>query len=303
MEHELVRIAHRQHGAFTRRNAQDCGLGRGALTRGVLAGRWVERHPGVYLAGTQPSTSASECRAALLAVGPTCALASASAAWVWRLPGFERVERPELVVPGNRRFTHLKGVRVRRGSAEVFTFVVRRGWPVTPLETTVRDLGAVLGRRVLRELVQHLFLERRTTLTRLSAVLGRGLSGAAPLRGILEELSPDFHSIWERRLYDALVRRGLRPRCQYTLRSPSGRRCYLDLAFPDAMFGVEVDGFSHHMRRFASSRRRANAVTLELGWELAQYPVEDLAERLDEVADEIARYVRARRGVVMAGAS
>ncbi|WP_020575957.1 type IV toxin-antitoxin system AbiEi family antitoxin domain-containing protein [Actinopolymorpha alba] len=292
---DLIRLAHRQHGVITRSDALARGLSPADLIRLTAERRWVERHPGIFLAATQPSTTASECQAALLAVGGDCALAGASAAWVWTLPGSERVDYPELVVPGNRRFTHLAYVRVRRVAVTAFRSVVRRGWPVTPLEVTVRDLAAHLTRRDLRALVQHLVLEQRTTLERLSGVLGRGLSGSAALRQILEEVDPAFQSVWERRLHDALVRRGLRPRPQLSLVAPSGRRCYLDLGFPEVRLGVEIDGFLTHMRRFAIGRRRANAVTLELGWELAQYAVEDLAERLDEVADEIVAYVLARK--------
>ena len=67
------------------------------------------------------------------------------------------------------------------------------------------------------------------------------------------------------------------------------------MGFRDIRLGIEVDGFLPHMRRFADDRRRNNAVCLELGWVLAHYAVEDLIERLDEVAIEIVRWVGQRR--------
>ena len=200
-------------------------------------------------------------------------------------------------MPGNRRYRHLRGVKVRRAQAVDFHMQERRSWPVTALEATVRDVATGLQHRQLRELVQGLIVDRRTTLDRLREVTGRGLRGSAALGRVLDELDPAFQSHWEAVLYGRLWRAGLRPEAQIRL-DVAGRRCYLDLGFRDIRLGIEVDGFLPHMRRFADDRRRNNAVCLESGWALAHYAVQDLVERLDEIVAEIVRWVAQRRMAV-----
>jgi very-short-patch-repair endonuclease len=290
----LRSLAVSQDGAFSHAQALQRGAAVADVVGRVLSGDWIERHRHVYCAATAPLGPRLECRAALLAVGGAAALGGRSAAWVWWLPGFDGSGPPELVVPDDRRYRHLQGVNVRRARAVDFRIQERRGWPITALEVTVRDVAADMQPRQVRELVQGLVIERRTTLARLRDVTGRGLRGSAALGGVLNELDPAFQSHWEAILHRRLRRAGLRPEAQIRL-DVAGRRCYLDLGFRDIRLGIEVDGFMPHMRRFADDRRRNNAVCLELGWVLAHYAVEDLVERLDEVAAEVVRWVGQRR--------
>jgi len=213
---------------------------------------------------------------------------------VWYLTGFDGSGPPQVIVPRFRRYGHLQEVEVRAVQQSDFRVYNRGGWPVTSLDTTVRDIASGLQRRQLRDLVQGLLVERRTTLERLFAVPGRGLLGSAALGQVLQELDPSFQSHWEAVLFRRLRRAGLCPEAQIRL-DAAGRRCYLDLGFRDIRLGIEVDGFLPHMRRFAGDRRRNNAVCMELGWVLLHYAVEDLVERLDEVVAEIVRWVAQRR--------
>ena len=294
---DLGALAAAQDGTFTQTQALERGATSADVVGRLLFGDWIERHRHVYCAATSPPGPRLECRAALLAVGGEVALSGRSAAWVWWLPGFDGSGPPELVVPGDRRYRHLRGVKVRRTQAVDFRVQERRSWPVTALEVTVRDVATGLRHRQLRELVQGLIVDRRTTLDRLRDVTGRGLRGSAALGRVLDELDPAFQSHWEAVLYGRLRRAGLRPEAQIRL-DVAGRRCYLDLGFRDIRLGIEVDGFLPHMRRFADDRRRNNAVCLESGWALAHYAVQDLVERLDEIVAEIVRWVAQRRMAV-----
>jgi hypothetical protein len=49
------------------------------------------------------------------------------------------------------------------------------------------------------------------------------------------------------------------------------------------------------MARFKAERRRARMLAVELDWKIAPYAVEEIATKLDAVADEIAAFVRALR--------
>jgi very-short-patch-repair endonuclease len=177
--------------------------------------------------------------------------------------------------------------------------VQQRGpWPVPPLETTVRQIAAVVSRSSLRDLVQQLLLDRRTTIDRLRAVLGRGLDGSAALRELLVEIDPACHEYWERLIRRRLARAGVATEPQILLVGSRGRRAYLDLGIRAIRFGVEIDGFASHMRRFAADRRRARMVCLELGWELAPVAVAEIAVDEDAVIRELLGYLRARLGRV-----
>jgi very-short-patch-repair endonuclease len=66
------------------------------------------------------------------------------------------------------------------------------------------------------------------------------------------------------RVLRAIVARGLpEPVQQHELQLP-GRRCRLDLAYPDYKVAIEVDGWAHHGPRsaFESDRARGNDIAI-----------------------------------------
>lgn len=120
----------------------------------------------------------------------------------------------------------------------------------------------VLGNRemCLQSDVNHLVLLAKLSLTPPSYDSGK----------------PVFESVWERRLYDALVAVGLTPFTQYPLAG-----CRLDLAFRDALLDVEVDGERYH--RDAQGRRKAEDLWRDLairgaGWTVMRFWVYELRE-------------------------
>src|SRR3954451_6628208 len=133
---------------------------------------------------------------------------------------------------------------------------------------------------------------REVTLHELIAQLGRGLSGAARLRDVLEEVAPGYQVMWERRLHRALLKAGVRLKPQTKVVAPDGRTAYLDLGDEELRFGVEVDGFLNHMARFAADRKRTRLLAVELDWTIAQYAVEELAVSMERAVAEIVSYVR-----------
>src|SRR3954451_25495557 len=133
---------------------------------------------------------------------------------------------------------------------------------------------------------------REVTLHELIAELGRGLSGAARLRDVLEEVAPGYQVMWERRLHRALLKSGRRLKPQTKVVAPDGRTAYLDLGDEALRFGVEIDGFLNHMARFAADRRRARMLAVELDWTIAPYAVTELATSMDRVVAEILAFAR-----------
>jgi len=156
----------------------------------------------------------------------------------------------------------------------------------------IRQIAARTSADVVRDVVHHALRRRQVALHDLTAELGHGLSGAARLRGVLEEVAPGYQVMWERRLHRALLKAGVRLKPQTKVVAPDGRTAYLDLGDEALRFGVEIDGFLNHMARFAADRKRARLLAVELDWTIAQFAVEELAKSMDRVVAEIASYIR-----------
>lgn len=120
-------------------------------------------------------------------------------------------------------------------------------------------------------------------------------SGIAPLQRLADwngrpaKPRQSFDSEWERRLFEAMRRRGLDPFPQYPV---AGR--YLDFALdPDGVrLDVEVDGRRWHVdadgRRKVSDRLRDRALTA-LGWKVRRFWVHELADNMEICLDAIER--------------
>jgi very-short-patch-repair endonuclease len=67
------------------------------------------------------------------------------------------------------------------------------------------------------------------------------------------------------------------PVCQYEVELPSGRRAYLDAAYPACTLAFELDGHGGHATRSqrAADNRRA-AELHELGWHLRRFTYEQV---------------------------
>jgi very-short-patch-repair endonuclease len=290
----LGRVARRQGGAFTRRQAARLGVPPEEATRRVLCGQWLEPLPGVLHAATTPVTPALQAWAGVLAAGPPVALAGRFAAELLGLERAPRAVQPEFVIPMRRMRRELPGIRVTRTRID-WPVLSRRGLPFPPVAVVIRQVAIDAPDPVIRDVVQHALRRREVTLEQLLGQLGRGRPGAARLRRVLEEVAPGYQVVWERRLHRAVLAEGVRLRPQVPVRAPDGRAAVIDLGDEQIKFGVEIDGFLNHMARFAADRRRARMLGDELGWTIAPYAVEELARDLRGVAREIADSVRRRR--------
>ena len=295
MTPELQRVARRQAGCFTRRQARQCGLSVVEIDRRVLDGDWHNVMGDVLIVTGAPVSEAMKAWTAVLSIGQPVALAAMSAGrWI----DLERVpmpERPQLVVPDNRHPRDIPGLEVRRVAARQWGVRWFRGLPTTPIAMTIRDIAGDVSTELTRDVVQHALRRRRVSFEALAQTLGRGVSGSAALRSVLEEVGPGFHVKWERMLHRALLDEGVRMKPQTRVEAPDGRAAFIDLGIEELRFGVEIDGFLNHMARFAADRRRARMLALELDWTIAPYAVEELTADLRGAAREIARHVRALR--------
>ena len=99
-----------------------------------------------------------------------------------------------------------------------------------------------------------------------------------------------FESPWERRLYYALVERGLKPIPQYPL---IGRR--LDFALVEEgkqSIDLEVDGARYHLELDGSRRRDdiwRDITVRGAGWKVMRFWVHELRDQMDDCLNKIEK--------------
>jgi hypothetical protein len=212
----------------------------------------IERmHPDTYrLVAVAPSHLQS-LRAALLWAGSGAVAAGRSAGEVYGLEGVGAIV-PEVAVPR----------RVRRRSPHVTTFrtddrrslMIRhhRGVPVTGVEATLLALARQLNAAQLEVACEDARRRRLTSIPALRAYLdrfgGRGRSGAAKLRALLDELDPANPSrstleVMTRRL---LVAHGLTGFVREYPITDGGRTYRYDFAFLRERVILETNGRRWH---------------------------------------------------------
>jgi hypothetical protein len=131
-------MAARQDGMVTRAEMEHAGLSKGAIDRRIAGGRLQRRYRGVFQVGQGPPTDRGRARAALLAAGPGTALSLHAAAWALNhspslpaevdvlFPGSARRRQPGLIPHETNDWPRI---------------VIAKGFPVTDLARTLKDLG------------------------------------------------------------------------------------------------------------------------------------------------------------------
>lgn len=296
MDPALRTIARRQCGIFTHAQARRVGMSEYDIQWRLVHGDWVVVLPRIYACAGTPLGHGSLSWAAVMSVGRPVALGRRTAAAALQLdrapvPVEEEVD---VVVPRPRRIDVLPAPLTQRMmQPSRFEAVSVTGLPVTPAALTLRELGMVLPRDWVRDMVQHALRRRSVTFSALSRQLGRGWPGAAALRDVLLEVAPGFQVVWEGRLHSALRSAGLELQPQVEVSLGDGTKAVLDLGSRALRFGVEVDGLVAHLDRFASDRRRDRALR-RAGWHIEHVAVREIQDDLPSVTREITAAARLR---------
>ena len=198
---KLARIATRQHGVITAEQLGKLGLDGSATSKRVRAGALHRIHRGVYAVGHPRLETKGLWMAAVLAAGEGAALASLSAAALWRI---SRWTPDEIFVlaPGNRRRRNDFRLQTCR-HLDKRDVTDEHGISVTTVARTLVDLTDVLTAPQLANVIheaayRHLFDERatrtamarangRARLARLTKALELNARGSAGTRSALED--------------------------------------------------------------------------------------------------------------------
>ncbi|MEJ2866696.1 type IV toxin-antitoxin system AbiEi family antitoxin domain-containing protein [Actinomycetospora sp. OC33-EN08] len=277
-------------GVISRAQAKQCGMSDDQIARKVAKKEWVRRAPGVYFVVAFPWTAAARVRIAAEFVRPVGALIGVAAAW-WLALG---VAGPHPIVaalpPGSSRpkpagFTTVQ--RDLRGDR-----VLHRGLWVTTRALTTLDAAVALGREG-QPFLDRVLQQKKVGLDELrvaqSRHLGRRGSGAA--HRLLVQAADRAASTAER-VAIALLRGGGVSGWEVNLEVllSDGREAVIDIAFREAKFALEIDGWAFHQdpERFISRRARKRALVAD-GWVVAEVTWKELTEQPEKVLDEIRR--------------
>lgn len=246
-----------------------------------------------------PSSRASSASGAHPTAGsqgllPQALASHRAAARLWQLEGFEKAPI-EILAPRTRA---QKGIVVHRVTpSEHLRRRVIRGFPVTTIERTLLDLGAVTPVSMLGRAIDETLIRRLITPACLRAELDRegrkGRPGTAAFRRALDVRFPAedlAESHLELRFLRLLRRSGLPvPTPQYEVMIRGEFVARLDFAFPELKLAIETHGFRFHgtRERLQADARRENRLK-RLGWLILVFTWDDVVGDASRVVSEIS---------------
>ena len=274
----LTTLSERQHGVFSRSQAERCAMTEGQWHSWRNRHQLVELHPGVASLPGTPLTFRSRVLGAVLASPKGTVASCRSAAALLGCWSEHLGPVPVEVTTPRQGARNLTGVVVHRPLDQREIVPLRlHGIPSTNGLRTLTDLGQVVSDDVLRNVLHAALTRHVVRLEELSneALRRRALRRVGPsalLRVIGANLSPQgfVASELERMVVAFIASAGL-PEPERNYEIGVGGRCFtVDLAWPLVRFAVELDGRAFHADRFDEDRKRD--VTLKVhGWDVHRY--------------------------------
>jgi very-short-patch-repair endonuclease len=288
-----------ESGIFARWQARLAGYTDRDVLRAIRGGRLVRLDVGVYTRAGREPAEPDGFRYAVARLGPTAALAHASAA---QALGIELVTIAPIVtvaVPrGHRRNTIEKVTVLRRRTRAGVVWPVALPLPVTPAIETVLDLAdlplahavAAADSALRQRIVESAELVRQVELRRYWV-------GYPAIAAMLRHIDARAGSVAESIVRVELVEAGLPGAVSQFVILESGRRYIVDFAWPMVKLVLEVDGYAVHAtpEAFNADRVRQN-ILVEAGWTVLRVTGWDALNRPDMVVTLVARAL-SRRGL------
>lgn len=280
-------LARRQLGLFTRAQAISLGATDGFLRRRVDSCLYRAVRRGVYAVTSAPESWQQDALAVCLGAGEGVVASHRTAAAIWEFPGIA-VGRP-LEFSSPRKVRAGCNAKVHRvASLPTVDICTRGAVPVTTATRTLLDLTSVVEPDVVEIALDDAIRRGLTSVAymfrRLDQFVGAKRIRAAHMRQLLSErtvgeASPE--SPLETRVIQLIRRAGLpRPERQFEVDLDGGAIARLDLAYPLARVGIEVDGYEYHSGRARWERDLARRNRIEaLGWRLIHVTDRQLRSR------------------------
>lgn len=278
-------LLHRQHGLLTRDQAVRLGFTKRQIDRRLASGQWIRVEAGVFRHHAIPAGWHNRLLAVCLATGGLASHFSAAA--LWRLDGFGRGRRLHVVVPPGH-WSRRPGTRLREYTqfARADATVVD-GIPVTGPAVTLLDLAGVVPMERLLVAVdaarRHGLVDWPDLWRTLLTHARRGRNGSARFRCLLDEhygARAVPGSAWNRQAAMLVVEAGLpAPQLEYEVLA-DGIAWRLDLAWPDARLGIELQSATWHLDRRSQRRDAHKSRSLQqLGWRVYPFTYSEWKDR------------------------
>lgn len=288
------------HGGVVRRADLIAEVPKHVVDWALTAGHLVRVAPQVYADAAFLGQPMTKLRTALRYGGENAALSHLTGLSLWGLPLPPDV--PIHLTTDSRQLTADPSfvVHRRRGfRAEPPLVVTRAGLAVVRLETCLVDGWPLLEGYERRAPLIAAVQQRLTTAARVRtvAVQSTRLPGRASLLELVDLLESGCHSELEIWGFRHVFRHRMLPPAQRQLPvSLGGRRVYLDVAYPDEMVDVELDGSRYH---FPGDKRehdmRRDAGLAAAGWLVVRFSHRRLHEQPDVVRREVQTTLEVRR--------
>ncbi len=300
----VAAIAARQWGLITLAQVLECGGDRHRAHRRVIAGRWRRIHPGVFLVAGHPIQWETRMMGEVLAAGEGSLASHRSAAVLWDVEGF-RPGRPQLSAPRHHRPRGLDARVHESTDLHLAEPVLRRGIPTTGLVRTLLDVSAVITPAALEHAIDAVLRTTPVEWPDLYSTLvlhsRRGRNGCGFLRAVLDERFGDkvvTDSWFERCVRRLLIDAGLPvPVSQHNVYDGPVFVGELDLAWPDARVGIELQSKAFHLNATSFERdpRKLNRIRL-LGWDVLEFTWAFYVDHPERLCTQVGQALR-RSGV------
>jgi hypothetical protein len=261
---QLAEIAGRQHGVLT---AAQLGLSRSAIAHRVKSGALHRVYRGVYAVGHRRLSEKGKYMAAVLAAGDGAALASLSAAALWK--AWRRPVR-EIHVLAPRSRGPQQGFRLHTTRhVDPCDVTTHDGIPVTTMARTLVDLTDVLTAAQLANVIHEAAFRDRFNLTATKRAMARA-NGRRNLALLVQAIaanaagSAGTRSDLEDRFLDQLA--GLpEPRINTKIDGIE-----VDFAWPGLV--IEIDGPGHERPRTRREDAARDERLAEAGYQVVRLP-------------------------------
>lgn len=289
----IISAAEQRNGIVLIEDLNRLGISAGMRYHLIREGAIRPVHRGVVFAlGHATLDIATEIAAACWAVPDSWASGNTAAEY-W---GLRRIPRGRIELSTHQRKNpRLSGVRIRRTNlADIDVVHLVTGGVVSSPSQTLFEIAHETDDRTLASAFEDCVNRQLASVAEVRAfgskAIKMGRPGSARFRRVIlgrpDEL-PIAMSHAELLLAVALESEEAGWKRQHLLRLPGGSAAFIDLARPDIMLGVEVDGGLHDSSSAVHSDKHRDLAAAELGWQTLRPTTEDIEQNLKAVVTRI----------------
>ena len=289
----LMRTAGRQHQVFTTGQAEDCGIAASTLADMARRRIIVNLGYGVWACGAAPNTYDRKLWVAGLTLGSDVLFTARSVLWLRGIIG-AKPQTVDVLTGTDHHLRKRPGVHFCRGTLlDEDESVNLKGHTTTSVYRSFTDAAAVVPLESLIRWLPAMDRLRQGDLDGLEAYSRRRKRyvGVVNLRAAIAILRSDLpHSGAERVARKALRGADLAPYIRpYPVRMGGKTIAEIDLAYPDALYGAEVDGPHHLLPEVAAADKARDRRLAHLGWTIDRFPHEQVLANPPAFVAEVRR--------------